>query len=410
MGSRALPRSEPRLRSGHSATRVQYTARKSVKPAGLWPETAWKRWGLRAAYAAPFLILAVVTDRSVHASTANLALVARGNQIRWGDSGLSWIAKVFPPIPAAISSLLGGSTLALSIAAAVLLGFALQRLTGVLIRRGFGTIASFSVMATLVLTPALPYLATNDFQSLLGLVLVLAALDSIALFVERRSTESGFLAGIALALAVMVEPGAWAFVPMLAAIAPFIARESRPRDARGVPLPAQGGGGSMSSNLATMLILLFPAVSAIVFWLYISLWLSADPFGGLAQAPVNGWFPGGVAAAGKDAMVSLLLGFVSAPLFLYGVILRVRREPLSLLAPLVAMVGYAASLWLGLREAAGESYLIPVIFYILLLSGNRPSQRQRIVVMGISAVQIVLVWAIAWSISPAIMMWVRSLL
>ncbi|GIG34993.1 hypothetical protein [Cellulomonas pakistanensis] len=125
--------------------------------ADTWPAGPAARWALRVGLALPFAVVALLSRDAGWVPTANEALAARGDLVQWGDTGLAWIAQVFPPLAAALASLLGGSTLAMSLVAAVVLGLTLQRLAAVLVREGLGPWATAAVLGTLVLTPPLYY-------------------------------------------------------------------------------------------------------------------------------------------------------------------------------------------------------------------------------------------------------------
>lgn len=358
------------------------TARPARRPsprglaADTWPIRASERWLLRLALAFPFVLVALLTQDSGFVPAVNRALAARGELIQWGDTGLGWMAEVFPPLSAALASLVGGSDLALNLVAAVVLGFVLQRLAGVLARRGVGLWGTAAVLGTLVFTPQLYFLAASDLQSLLGLALVVIALDGIASFVEERDTEAGFRAGIALGVAVMVDPGAWFYAIVLGLLAPFFA--------------GRAGREGRAANRATVAVLMFPAIGAVAFWLYASWWFSADPWGGLEASAVQGWFP---IDAGSAALL-IGQGIVSVPLFLVAVGFRLARDRWSLIAPLIAIVGLYLSLWAGLRQAGGQTYVLLTALYVLLLVARRPSRVRRRVILLTALAQIVIAWGV----------------
>ncbi|MEV7971752.1 hypothetical protein [Cellulomonas sp. NPDC089187] len=348
--------------------------------ADTWPIRTSERWLLRLTLAFPFVLVALVSG-SGYVPGPNRALAARGDLIEWGDTGLGWMAQVFPPLSAALSAVVGGSDLALNLVAAVVLGFVLQRLAGVLARRGVGLWATAAVLGTLVFTPPLYFLAASDLQSLLGLALVVIALDGIASFVEEQNTEAGFRAGIALGVAVMVDPGAWFYAIVLGIAAPFFARRA--------------GRKGRGSNRATVAVLLFPAIGAVAFWLYASWWFSRDPWGGLEASAVQGWFP---ISAGTAAGL-IAQGIIAVPLFVVATGFRLVRDRWSLIAPLIAIIGLYLSLWAGLRQAGGQTYVLLTAMYVLLLVARRPNRVRRRVILLTALVQIALGWTLVL-ISP----------
>jgi hypothetical protein len=362
--------------------------------ADVWPIRGLERWLLRIALALPFVLVALFSRSSPWVADANVALSARADAVQWGDTELHWTAEVFPPISAAIASVLRGDELAMNLLAAAVIGFTLQRLAGVLVRRGFGLWATTAVLGTLVLTPPLYYLAANDLEALLGIALLVIALDGVASFVEDRSTEAGFRAGLALGVAVMVDPGAWLYALTLGAVAPFIA--------------GRAGQLGRGANRATVAVLLFPAVAAVAFWLYVSWWFSADPLGGMENAASAGWFVGGVGSSAASAAVSILLGIVSVPLFWVAAGFRVARDPASLIAPGIAVVGLFLSLWFGLRQSSGQTYVLLTALYVLLLAVRRPTGARRGLIVGVAVVQVALLWALVLGGDSVLGQWVRS--
>ncbi|MBD3779714.1 MAG: hypothetical protein IE923_10680 [Micrococcales bacterium] len=360
-----------------------------------WPARPGARWLLRLAFAAPFVVVALVSRASPWRAVANEELAARGALIRWGDAALTWTAEVFPPLSAAAASVLGGDLLLMSLFAAAVLGFTLQRLAGVLVREGHGPWATAAVVAALVLTPPLAYLAANDLESLLGIALVVLALDGIASFVERRSTEAGFRAGLAMGVLVVLEPGGWLYALGLAATAPFFARHA-----------GRAGQGATS---ATVAVLLFPAVAAVLFWLYLSWWFSDDPLGGFARATADGWFPGGVGASAVSAARQMALSLLAAPLVLVAGTVRGLRDPWSLIAPGIALVGLYLSLWLGLRTPAGQTYVVLTALWVLLLAPRNPSPRRRLLVVGAALLQIAIAWLVVLTTGTTLADWVSAL-
>lgn len=340
------------------------------------------------------MVVALLSQDSPWVPEANRALAARGDLVQWGDTSLTWTADVFPPLGAALASLLGGNLLAMNLVAAAVIGLTLQRLSAVLVREGFGPWAVGAVLSVLVLTPPLYFLAANDLASLLGVALLVLALDGIASFVERQSTEAGFRAGLALGVAVMVDPGAWLYALTLAAVAPFFVRRA--------------GRSGRGAHTATVAVLLFPAVAAVLFWLYVSWWFSADPLGGMADAAAGGWFPGGVAESATAAGRAMALTILGAPLVLIGFTIRAVREPWSLIAPGIALVGLYLSLWFGLRAPVGQSYVVLTALYVLLIAPRAPSRRRQVLIVVAAAVQLVIGWLVVLTSGGTLGDWVRT--
>ncbi|GAA2518270.1 hypothetical protein [Rarobacter incanus] len=363
-------------------TIAKHAARpRKLQPIDSWPPTSTERWLLRLAIAVPvFVGLWLIHIYDPDAATSNTALAARGALIDWGSSDLSWIAGVYPPLSAALSALVGGHQVAFIAIAAAVIGMTGQRALGVLHRRKFGNLATALVMGTYLLSPQLFFLASRDLQSILGLALLMLALDSLETFVVKRATEQGFLAGISLGVAVMVDPSMWIYALIIAAVGPFIADRS--------------GHLGRGAHTATAVVLAFPAAAALLFWIFVSWWFTADPVS-VVTGFANPWFPGGVVESGRAALISVALTLLASPLFVSAYVIRViGGQVRRLIAPTIAMTGMAVSVWLGVRTASGHSYIVAILLYLVMMGPQSPSKRRRVVICTAAAIQLVLAWAI----------------
>lgn len=297
--------------------------------------------------------------------------------MRWGDPDLTWIGRVYPPLSSALASLLGGNSQYYVLVAAAVVALSFQRLTGILVREGFGTWATAAVMLAGLGAPPTLYLVGADLQSVLSIALIALALDGIGSFVEHGSTEAGFRAGLALGVAVMVDPAAWVYALALAAVAPFFARHTS-RSGR-------------AAHLATVTVLLFPAVAAIGFWLYLQWWFDVSPW--LTPEHVASvLFPSGAASAARTATQGVLLGLAVSPLALVAMVFRAAGNRWSLIAPTIAVAGLWGSLWLGLRTAGGHTYLLMLVLYVSLLAVRHPSSRRKVLITVSALAQLTLAW------------------
>lgn len=313
--------------------------------------------------------------------------------MRWGDSDLRWLSDVYPPLSSALASLLGQHQLLYVVVGAVVVARSGQRLIGVLHREGHGTWPMAAVLLAAVAAPPTLYLVSQDLESVLSIALVGVALDGIGSFVERGSTEAGFRAGLALGLAVMVDPTAWVFAAMLAAVATFFTRRA--------------GHSGRSAHVATVAVLLFPAVAAIAFWLYLGRWFDPDPWPTPGQLAAQ-LFPSGPAAAARTATGDLLLGLAVSPLTLVAVGFRVVRDRWSLIAPAFAVVGLWGSLFLGLRTSGGHVYLLMLVLYVTLLAVRRPTPARKVVITVSALVQLALVWWVSLTFEGPVREWLTG--
>lgn len=327
--------------------------------------------------------------------SANAALAARGARIQWGDASLHWIGEVFPPLSVALASLLGSSSIAYAVVAALVVAGSAQRLTGVLVRGRFGRWASAAVALALLAAPPTLYLVTNDLQSILGVALVAVALHGIGSFVLNGSTEAGFRAGLAMGVAVVVDPAAWLYALVLAAAAPFFARRA-------------GRQGPMS-HVATVAVLVFPAAAAMGFWAYLTWWFVPDPGESLRAIFFSG-FDNGAGVSPTESALMVLLGLAASPLALIAAYSRSIRDPWTLIAPAIGLTGLWASLWLGLREVGGQTYLMLLVLYITLLAERAPRRTERAVITVAAIAQLGIIWWLSLNQAAAVKDWLTELL
>ncbi|GIG34992.1 hypothetical protein [Cellulomonas pakistanensis] len=179
-------------------------------------------------------------------------------------------------------------------------------------------------------------------------------------------------------------------------MAPFFARRA--------------GRSGRRAHEATVAVLLFPALAAVGFWLYASWWFSADPLGGMQAATPDGWLPGGAGASAAAALRQIALALLAAPLVLVASTVRAVRDPWSLIAPGIALVGLYLSLWLGLREAAGQTWIVLTALYVLLLAPRDPSPRRRVVIVVAAAAQLAIGWLVVLTSGGTLGDWTRALL
>jgi hypothetical protein len=278
------------------------------------------------------------------------------------------------------------------IAAAVVIALTTARLTGVLVQRGFGVIPTIVVTMAFVASPPVLQMISVDLECTLGLALVALGLDGIASFVGSRSTEAGFRAGLAFGLAVMIEPDAWPYVLAIGLGAPLIARRAGHRGA--------------SSGMATIAVLIFPAVAAITFWWYLAWWFSRLTFGGI-EHHVHMWFITGAGPAAATASGILLHALASAPLFVAAAAIKTVTDPWRLAAPAIAIAGMWLAQWFGVATPSGQAYGLLMFLYIINLAAMSPNRRRKQLIVAVAVLQIALVWWIS-VYSGMFSLWLRT--
>ena len=87
---------------------------------------------------------------------------------------------------------------------------------------------------------------------------------------------------------------------------------------------------------------------------------------------------------------------------------RLVRDRWSLIAPIIAIAGLYLSLWAGLRQAGGQTYVLLTALYVLLLVARRPSRTRRRIILASALMQIALGWGILLLIADSpIYDWLR---
>ena len=186
----------------------------------LWPDSGARRWAASVGLAAPMIVLAVVADRRAGASAGTTLLIERGALVRSeGFDGLRW---AYPPIPTFVAGILD-EALVVSIAGCVLGGAAgfvvIQRMYA----RGLPAWLQVLIVASIGLVPSTWYVFTQDTDGMMGLALLVIALDGFERFAMEGETLGGFVTGLALGAAVVCDPSAIVYAVALAVAAPLAA-------------------------------------------------------------------------------------------------------------------------------------------------------------------------------------------
>lgn len=370
----------------------QTTSRQSAQPSGRWPRTLTSRVLLRAVLCLPYLAIALwCAARGVH-SPVNAALSHQGAAVRWGSAGLSWIANAYPPIPVAIASLIPGGATLLGVGGAVCAGGVLQLVWERLRAAALPWWTVALVLLALGGTPVFWFVATEDLSGFVGLALFAIALGGLLEFLLGGRTTGGFVAGIALALAVLSDPSALLYVASVFAAAPLLLR---------------GRALHPGARRSAIAVIVFPALAAIAGWAFFEWRFTGAPFHVSAAAPGMLRFPGGVLAPLSSALerVGVVLG--ESPLFLLAGGLLVKRRPLAALAYLLVPLDLVAMLWLGLRTPISQGFVLMGLTAVLSLP-RRPSRRVALAVALAAVVQIA-VWTIVTIHAVALANWWQAL-
>lgn len=227
--------------------------------------------------------------------------------------------------------------------------------------------------ACTVAVPALAAYVTSpagrwDLPVVIGLVLVTFALGGYLRFVVEAQTLGGFIAGINLALAAVINLGTLGYMAAFAAAVPFVAG----RWARQV-----------RATTAILAVLAFPSVAVYLGWLYIRWRFAGTAFGGGSGAPppIGFSLPRGLGSAA--------MGLAHTPLYLavaFGGFARFKRLNPAYLLPVPVVILLVA---VGVRQPP----LVINLFYTavaLTAVRVRLSRREWIALGLVAALQALL--------------------
>jgi hypothetical protein len=264
------------------------------------------------------IVLAVVADRRVGASVGNALLIERSALVTAGGfDGVRW---GYPPIPTLVAGIVD-DPLALSIVGCLLGGAAgfvvIQRMYA----RGLPAWLQVLIVASIGLMPSAWYVFTQDSDGMMGLALLVIALDGFERFAMEAETIGGFVTGLALGAAVLCDPSAIVYAIALAAAAP-LAAAARYRGEPGV-------------TAATVLVFGFPAAAALTSWAYIEWRFTGGAFHTLGVDRDLLSFDGGLWASLRREWRQRNRILLHTPLFVSVGIVMALRRPLSMVAAYV---------------------------------------------------------------------------
>ncbi|WP_033345132.1 hypothetical protein [Catenuloplanes japonicus] len=337
-----------------------------------------RRWAFRLALASPYVALALFWTGD---QSANAALDREGAAIAWGSDDLSFVSTLFPPLPAAVAGLAPfgarGAGLAGALVAGVVLGVLAERLS----RSGLPFWLVGALLAGLGGMPVFGRLAVGDLGQFLVVALLSLGLAGMVRFAADGDTGGGFTCGLAMGAAVMCDLSAVLFTAMLAVACAVIIRRHG------------FGGADVAPGLigATVLVIVFPAASALLGWAFLEWRFAGTFFEGLD----GGWGPSivtdGLAALDDQPWRALGEALLRTPVFLAVLILSLfhRRWLLALLLPVLPLVvGLAVAL--GLPLSPDECLLVLGVAAVVV--PVRPGRVTIVVLSAAIAAQLGLGW------------------
>jgi hypothetical protein len=342
-----------------------------------WPASAGARWGLRLALALPLVGLGIWAEARGFESASHRTFDAQAAAVRAGGSDLAGMAAAYPPTPTLLAGLVPGGTLGLSVVASLFAACTLHLVWEQFLRRGFSAVLTGCLLLPLFAVPAVAYAATQSVAGIALLSLLAVAMHGFVRFTVHRDTEAGFVTGLALAAAFTVDPIAIFYALAVGTATWFIAHERFQPEA--------------SRTRATVAVVVFPTVFAVLSWTFLEWRFSGTVFGTVAADPAVLTFRAGVWPTLGAAATTVVCALVHVPLFVAVGLIHALRRPMALVGYLTPVPASVVAVWIGLRYTPVTAYVLFTL--VALLSVPRDtSRRTRIVITAVALVQLVLAW------------------
>lgn len=344
-----------------------------------WPRRAPRRWTLRALFSIPYVVFALIVAASGAAASPNARLVERTASIEWAHADAQWLGEIFPPVSTLLAAFVPGGEITLSIIGALSAGAFLQKIVEIMVQRRFTRSTIVILVVALSVNPLFFYNATQNLAAFWGLLLFGLGLSHIVRFITWGNTESGFRVGLYFMIAVLTDLTALVYVTAAAISAPFL-RHRRV--------------GVTGVRRANALVLLYPAVAALVSLSVLNWLFLGRPFAGATLTAFSGAPDQLIVAA--EFFMSLEGVLVIAPVISAWLIaIIVRRLGATIISTLV-FAAFVLGFSLGLLPdgSTGNIFIAMTLMAIALIPTAR-TQTTTVLINVVAVLQIVLGWAAA---------------
>src|SRR5262245_34389500 len=158
-----------------------------------WSADASARWAVRVGIFVPLVAIATVVLGRTGASATDRLLLARADLARSGSfEGLRW---AYPPIPTFIASIVRTPTLLVA-SGCVFVALAGLVVAERLAARGLPMWLKVLLVAGIMATPSAWFVITQDVAAVMGLCLLVVAIDGFERFAMEGHTIGGFVTGL----------------------------------------------------------------------------------------------------------------------------------------------------------------------------------------------------------------------
>ncbi|WP_415292534.1 hypothetical protein [Clavibacter tessellarius] len=363
-----------------------------------YPLRPRNRWLLRLLFSLPFVVIALLADRSPAgtaggpaSTTVNADLLARVARIDWTRADAAWVGSLYPPVGTVLAALTPGGTLGMGILGALIAGPFLQQMLQAMQQRRFPRVQSAMFMVALGANPLFAHMVTTNLEAFLGVAAFGVGATNMVRFVAYRNTQAGFRAGLLFAFSALSSASGIVYIVVVGLAAPLIS------------LARHGQRGARASNV---LVLLFPTLSAFVTVAFLQLVFLGSPFAFLTDQfhydPAL-WDT-------VPQLVTTLNGFLLlAPMISGWILALLVRRPGAVLISTLLFLGLLTGYILGLIPAnsAGNTFFIMTMMGMAILPAAT-TRRADVLITSVAAVQIAIAWAAAYN-RPVVLDWMGAL-
>jgi hypothetical protein len=331
-------------------------------------------------FAVPLIALVGWADHEGFISL-NLSYIEHRASLFATGPGLRQLQYAYPQLPVLLAWILPGGVVVLAIVTCVFSGTVLA----VLARRV--NLMRLPMLLPLAFVPAMWYSASELLPEVVALTFLAVALQGFIHFAADGDLHSGFVAGLALAVAYAADPGALLFAALMCLFVPVIGAVRH----RGEPQQA---------SIAVVAVVAFPCIAAVAVWSFLLWKFTGDWPGSLAYAP-NAHvlaFPDGVLGGLRSATTTALTDLAHSAMYIcVAVLVTVRRRSpaygLGLLLPVLVLI---LALWLGFDYNPVIAYFMFTLLAVTVVTHNPtmddPRLRVVLLIAAIAQLALALIW------------------
>jgi hypothetical protein len=357
-----------------------------------FPSTARARWSIRAAFAAPFLAIAMISAApTVSSITVNQTTVDHVSTLAWDRADVAWISQLYPPLGTVLVRLIPGGTAGLAVVGALVAGVLLQLLLEVMVQRRFEWWKSAVFLVAIGANPLFAYTATGNFEAFLSIAFFGIGAINMVRFVSSGNTKAGFEAGILFMLAALADASGLVLVVAAAITAPLLSVARR----------AESG-----ARWSNVLIVLFPTIAVIGAVMFLQLLFGRDPLSVFENAV---HYDPALLTMVPHLFTSLDGVLILAPVVSGSALALLSRRPGSILIAVFVFAALVFGYVFGLipENSAGNVFLIMTMMGIAVIPAAR-TVRASVLITVVGAAQVVIAWTAAVN-RPITLSWMSAI-